>query len=684
MTAAMEPAFVRTAGGGLARVRGAKTTAQCRSSVSRVRVSMTREQVRMAAKIADMLEKVPIEQRHAVLALSEEADMVDPLERRTKVVCTIGPSTNSYQDLLRLAAEGMNLVRLNMSHGDYKFHKEVLDNVRKINRESPFLVGTIVDLGSLDMVRLGEFADAPKLDKGDVFTLTVRHEAEYDQFTSEVSYDGFIDVADTGDLVMIDDSIELLVTSKTNTDVVCETTKGGEVKSRAPLTVRGKSYGARTGDVLESDLEFAVEEDVDYVSLAFVEDGAVVDKLRSELRSRGSEAAIIAKMESAAALKNAENIIQAADAIMVARGDLGASIPYEKVPLWQERLAALSRALGKPVLISTHFLDSMVTYPTPTRAEITDIFEAVRQKADALVLTAETASGRYPFKALNAMHSASCRMEGKSQEETEIDQLPPLVTVNDRPFRSVAVVAENISNTASILANVRFAKAIMVFTHKGLMASLVSRNRPNAPILAFTPVNKVREKMTLLHGVQPFKLDFSDDPEDTIAGAFDILSQRKSVNSGDLVVIVADVLGGQSGAPEAEKRAAFDEFSDGSGSIPNVRVRAALRRMSLKAPDAAETRLSRAGGRMEFEEFSQLADRAKQIVHTVQRDIVHDERRSVAVAVSPWFTLSAQVLNFQRGGAPTSWRKEDNARYDARMEGGGPLDSQNTVLPRLL
>mmetsp|Transcript_34886 Transcript_34886/g.137858 ORF Transcript_34886/g.137858 Transcript_34886/m.137858 type:complete len:310 (-) Transcript_34886:2238-3167(-) len=304
---------------------------------------------------------------------------------------------------------------------------------------------------------------------------------------------------------------------------------------------------------------------------------------------------------------------------MIARGDLGTSIAFEKVPLWQERITKLCRECGKPVLVSTHFLDSMVAYPTPTRAEITDIFEAVRQKADALVLTTETASGRYPYKALNAMHVAAKRMESKAQESAEIDPIAALSMPLDKPFQSVLRVAENIANSASIIANQQLAKAIVVFTQKGLMASLVSRNRPNAPILAFAPTAEAREKLTLVHGVRPFLLEFSDDPEHTIAEAFKVLVSRGWLESGDLVIIVADVLGGRSGAPDSEKRAVFDEVAEGSAEISSSRVRAALRKMSLKATDTVEFKLAHGDtGTISYEEFAEVASNAKQIVHTVQ------------------------------------------------------------------
>jgi len=225
----MSPAFV-AAGAGDSRRQREKLRVSPRKH-ARLRYGLVRLSADVAVESAASADVDKIERW-----VPEGTEPVDQLERRTKIVCTIGPTTCSYENLLRLSAEGMNLVRLNMSHGDYKFHKAVLDSVKKINARTPYIIGSMVDLGSLDMVKLGEFSSAPHLSKGEEFTLTVRHEVEYDELTSEVSYDGFIEVAEVGDLIQINDNVELIVASKNSTDVVCEVIKVGSPHSTRQTT----------------------------------------------------------------------------------------------------------------------------------------------------------------------------------------------------------------------------------------------------------------------------------------------------------------------------------------------------------------------------------------------------------------------------------------------------------------
>jgi len=639
------------------------------------------------AKLADMLDAYPRELRSALLLLPDDADITPVGERHTKIMATIGPSACDAPALLRLAAGGMDMARLNLSHGDFAFHERVVATIRDINVNSPFVVATMFDLGSRDSVRLGEFARTPALAKDDVFTLTARHLPEYSPLVSEVSYDGFIRVAEVGDTVSVQSEagayVEMSVTDVTTTDVICRVTAPGSLRSRGSISIRGKSLSsagagrplAEDGDDAGMDfnasialsvlgcppdeLEFAIRQRVEYIALSFVESAEPVLAVRKLLARRGANIGVVAKIESADGLRNLESIVAAADAVMVARGDLGTAIPFELVPSWQARIAEMCRRYGKACMVSTHFLESMVLYPTPTRAEVTDMTEVVKQRADVLILTAETASGRFPFKALATMHAVLRRTEGAVRArlvETRrgvlagVADTPPLVTDDEWWESGIGGVAESIAASAAELANARNASAILVFTQKGLMATLVSRYRPDAPVYAFTPTPTVRNKLTMLYGVRPFRLEFQDDSEATIGAALAALKDRRAVADGDEIIVVADVLGGSHGASDADCRRVFAEVARGRGasSLSATDVVLALRKLRLKVSDNLEAQLrmrtvdvadatsemsvmrkrsksgdaggsrSKSGERYDYERFKAIVADAVEVVHTVQ------------------------------------------------------------------
>jgi len=684
--AAPAPRAVAAAGSALHGARVTAPAAACTPAAHRGPPTMAAASP-AGTKLADMLDAYPRELRSALLLLPEDADITPVGERHTKIMATIGPSACDAPALLRLAAGGMDMARLNLSHGDFAFHERVVATIRDINVNSPFVVATMFDLGSRDSVRLGEFSRTPALAKDDVFTLTARHLPEYSPLVSEVSYDGFIRVAEVGDTVSVQSEagayVEMSVTDVTTTDVVCRVTAPGSLRSRGSISIRGKSLSsAGSGRPLAEDqddtgmdfnasialsvlgcppdeLEFAIRQRVEYIALSFVESAEPVLAVRKLLARRGANIGVVAKIESADGLRNLESIVAAADAVMVARGDLGTAIPFELVPSWQARIAEMCRRYGKACMVSTHFLESMVLYPTPTRAEVTDMTEVVKQRADVLVLTAETASGRFPFKALATMHAVLRRTEGAVRArlvETRrgvlagVADTPPLVTDDEWWESGVGGVAESIAASAAELANARHASAILVFTQKGLMATLVSRYRPDAPVYAFTPTPTVRNKLTMLYGVRPFRLEFQDDSEATIGAALAALKERRAVADGDEIIVVADVLGGSHGASDADCRRVFAEVARGRGasSLSATDVVLALRKLRLKVSDNLEAQLrmrtvdvadatsemsvmrkrgkggdaggsrSKSGERYDYERFQAIVADAVEVVHTVQ------------------------------------------------------------------
>lgn len=620
--------------------------------------------------MADALDSVPSQLKSSLLQLPDDAEIAMLGERHTKIVATIGPSTYEYSHLLRLAAGGVNMARLNMSHGDFDWHRNVIESIRQINLTSPFILGVLLDLGSLDSVRLGEFSRLPVLKKGDEFTLTTRHDAIYPEGVSEVSSDEFLSVVCVGDQLQCqgesDGVVQLCVKRIEGSDVICQVESAGTLRSRGNISIRGKSFNARRSVANEDlnttiarsvlgcspeQLEFAIEQRVEFISLAFVESADQVRAVKRLLHDRGANIGVIAKIESPKALQNLDAIVAASDAVMVARGDLGASLHYDKVPLWQERVVMTCRKYGKQSLVSTHFLESMVLYPTPTRAEVTDMTEAVKQGTDALVLTAETASGRYPFKALSTMHAVLRRIQRRVHEDDYVEAfrlIPPLITDPEWWTPKVGDIAETIASSAALLASQQNAKAILVFTQKGLMATLMSRYRPHAPIFAFTATPTVRNKLNLMYGVRPFRIVFEDDPEETIQNAMEILKERNAIQPGDLVLILADVLGGREGANDDETRKVFESSAKGNRFITANEVRNALRRLELKVSDKIEAQLGMRDvdvedadfemilknekksmvdsdttlGRYDYDRFRDFVAQAKEIVHTLQQRIV--------------------------------------------------------------
>ncbi|GJD09609.1 Plastidial pyruvate kinase 1, chloroplastic [Galdieria sulphuraria] len=558
--------------------------------------------------LAKKLETLPPRFRNYCSVLPEDVNLIPLGTRATKIVCTVGPSTCQPAQLMQLIAEGADVLRLNMSHGDFAWHQLVIENIREIVTNSPFVVSVMVDIGSLDSVRIGEFTIEPKLEKNQRFVLTIRHEPSYPPFTSEVSYDGFVNVVNVGDLIQIENgTVQMLVEEVTHTDVICKVIESGTLKSRAPISIRGKSYALHSpsdpeacspymaGCDPDADIEFAIRQRVEYIALSFVESAEQVNRLKNLIKERNANIGVVAKIESKAGLEHLEEIVQSSDAVMVARGDLGTAIPYEMVPVWQQRIVSLCRRYKKPCIISTHFLESMVQYPTPTRAEVTDIAEAVKQKTDALMLTTETASGKHPFKAIQIMHSVAVRMEQKLKQDTLdpfLHSWSPNQVSRVNGMVPIATIAENISSSATVLANQRNAKAILVFTQKGFMASLVSNCRPNAPIYAFTPTPTSRNRLSLLYGVRGFRIVFSDDPEITVQRAIQTLFLRGCLQSGDLVVVVADILGGAPVISEEQIESVFHSLGDSKEQLPVSFVRRGLRQLGLKISDAIEAEWS--------------------------------------------------------------------------------------------
>ncbi|KAJ8554354.1 hypothetical protein K7X08_025032 [Anisodus acutangulus] len=451
------------------------------------------------------------------------------VRRKTKIVCTIGPSTNTREMIWKLAEAGMNVARLNMSHGDHASHQKVIDLVKEYNAQSKDNVIAIMLDTKGPEVRSGDLPQPITLKPGQEFTFTIQRGVGTADCVS-VNYDDFVNDVEEGDMLLVDGGMmSLQVKSKTEESVKCEVVDGGELKSRRHLNVRGKS--ATLPSITEKDwddIKFGVDNNIDFYAVSFVKDAAVVHELKNYLKSCGADIHVIVKIESADSIPNLHSIITASDGAMVARGDLGAELPVEEVPLLQEEIINICRSMGKAVIVATNMLESMILHPTPTRAEVSDIAIAVREGADAVMLSGETAHGKFPLKAVKVMHTVSLRTEATivgGETPANLGQ-----AFKNHMSEMFAFHATMMSNTLGT--------SIVVFTRTGFMAILLSHYRPSGTIFAFTNDKKIQQRLASYQGVCPIYMEFLDCAEKTFTSALSFLQKQGMVKEGEQVALV--------------------------------------------------------------------------------------------------------------------------------------------------
>ncbi|KAH9785620.1 Plastidial pyruvate kinase 1 [Citrus sinensis] len=480
-------------------------------------------------------------------------------KRRTKIVCTIGPRTCGFDELEALAVGGMNVARINMCHGTHEWNRKVIEHVRRLNEERGFAIAIMMDTQGSE-IHMGDLggATSSKAEDGEIWTFTVRSfGSNCPERTISVNYDGFAEDIKVGDELLVDGGmVRFVVTEKIGPDVICCCTDPGLLLPRANLTFwRNGSLVQEHNAMLPTisskdwlDIDYGIAEGVDFIAVSFVKSAEVIKHLKSYIASRSpaSNIAVIAKIESIDSLKNLNEIILASDGAMVARGDLGAQVPLEQVPSIQEKIVQLCRQLNKPVIVASQLLESMIEYPIPTRAEVADVSEVVRQQADALMLSGESAMGQFPDKALAVLRSVSLRIEkwcreGKQHATFEPPPISSSVSAGI-PGEICNGAAKIVTSVFELSANKLKASALFVYTKTGQMASLLSRSRPDCPIFAFAPTSSVRRRLNLQWGLVPFCLNFSDDMESNLNQTFSLLKARGLIKSGDLIIVVSDML----------------------------------------------------------------------------------------------------------------------------------------------
>lgn len=452
--------------------------------------------------------------------------------RRTKIVCTIGPASELAETIEQMIRAGMNVARLNFSHGTQEEHARKIAAIREIAARLGRPVAILQDLAG-PKIRIGSFASGPiRLKPGEIFTLTAR-DVPGDAREVSVTYRGLPRDVQAGDtLLLADGALEMNVERVQGKDIACRVVVGGELGAHKGINLPARSIHAPILTEKDlSDFAFGLGQGVDYAALSFVRTALDVQIARDFMRQQGREIPLIAKIEKHEALANLDAIMAAVDGVMVARGDLGVEIPLEKVPFFQRQIIAKANRAGKPVITATQMLKSMVAAPRPTRAEVGDVANAVLEGTDAVMLSEETASGNYPVESVRIMDRIAAETE-KSLPFAEWTH-----KFDDEEKNEQAAVAQAACELAE---NIR-AAALITLTRSGSTARSVARHKPACPVLAFTPDADTCRRLALVWGCLPVLMPVQDEIGPLINGAMRAAGATGLVKAGESVVITAGV-----------------------------------------------------------------------------------------------------------------------------------------------
>ncbi len=450
--------------------------------------------------------------------------------RRTKIIATLGPATEAPAAIEQLVLAGMNVARINMSHAGPDSVRELVQRIRGVAAKLDRQVGILMDLQG-PAIRTGNLAISLDLKPGERIALTVRGEKSVEERSVDVNYDQLVEDIKVGDHVVVDNGlIQLKVLEKRRNQLTCEVLTEGVLGSRRHINLPGVRVNlpALTDKDIK-DVELGIETGVDFIAMSFCREAEDVLKLKAILDYRRAPQKVIAKLEDQEGIRNVYAIIEAADGIMVARGDLGIECPLEELPIIQRKVVKACLTRGKPVIVATHMLESMIENPSPTRAEITDVANAVYEQADAVMLSGETSVGRYPVKCIEIMDRIARRIERSGG--AGYPDLARMETLGAKLVKAAYVMSQETN-----------AEALVVFTRKGSMAHNAAWLRPmHSPLYAFTDNPRLLNQLTLLWGVTPFLVSFAENPEANIQQAVQVLKERSLVQAGGQVVAVTEV-----------------------------------------------------------------------------------------------------------------------------------------------
>lgn len=457
-------------------------------------------------------------------------------QKRTKIVCTIGPSSHTAEMLTKLVTEGMDVCRLNFSHGTHEDHAKLIGLIREVSKATGKPLALLADLQG-PKIRVGKIGEGIELVAGNEVIFTSEATSVDATKLIPVTYPNLHQDVKPGQRLLLDDGLlEVQVTKVEGIHVHCTVIVGGLLKSSKGLNLpETETKISAIPDKDREDVEFGVQQNVDFFALSFVRKAEDVRELRTLIEAAEKKhniindvpTKIIVKIEKPEAVRAMDEIIEVADGVMVARGDLGIEMPAEKVPFIQKQLIERCLEVGKPVIVATQMLDSMIRNPRATRAEVSDIANAVVSHTDATMLSGETASGSYPAESVRAMAATIHEVE-----ESTMDDMPATIEIADN-------AQEAMTNMASVLARTTNARAIVVATRSGASARFVSRYRPQLPIYAVTPSERVIRQLGLSWGVQAFHVDHDGDYRELVDESMSILVKANLVAKGDMIIVVA-------------------------------------------------------------------------------------------------------------------------------------------------
>ena len=453
--------------------------------------------------------------------------------RRTKIIATLGPATESTEMLRQMIKAGTDIFRLNMSHATHDWVRDIVARIRATAADLDAMTAILMDTQG-PAIRTGDLATRIDLKPGEIFEFTVRGAHSVEQRSVDVNYDGLVDDIAVGDVVLVDNGvIRMKVLEKSANLIRCEVLTDGVLGSRRHINLPGVRVNlpALTAKDL-ADVALGCDLGVDFISLSFCRGPEDMALLKKTILDQGGTARAIAKIEHQLAVNNIDAIIEEAEGIMVARGDLGIECPMEELPIIQRRIVKKCLRVDRPVIVATHMLESMISNPIPTRAEVTDVANAVFEQADAVMLSGESTVGKYPVQCVRTLDTIASRIERSGGAGFAKDAL-----LRDDRAKTI--------HSAVVLANSLVNSKIVVFTRAGFMARFTANLRPHsAPIYAFAPNLETCRQLKQLWGVHPLLLPLDQNPERTIEAAEAELTRRGLVDPGDRLVIVSDLLAG--------------------------------------------------------------------------------------------------------------------------------------------
>lgn len=455
--------------------------------------------------------------------------------KKTKVVCTMGPNTNDRELMKQLMLNGMDVARFNFSHGDHEEQKGRMDILKQLREELHTNTAMLLDTKGPE-IRTGKLKDGKKvtLETGASFTLTTE-EIEGDASKVSITYKGLPEDVDRGSTILIDDGlIGLKVVSRTDKEIRCEVVNGGELGEKKGVNV--PNVAVRLPAITEKDkddIRFGVEQGIDFIAASFVRNAECVLEIKAFLKELGAPyTPVIAKIENAEGIHNIDEIIRAADGIMVARGDLGVEIPAEEVPYLQKMMIQKCNANFKTVITATQMLDSMIRNPRPTRAEVTDVANAVYDGTDAVMLSGETAQGKYPLEALQMM----VHIIENTEQHLDYDMM-----LNKAGEQLKSGLSSAIGYSSVLAAANLNAKCIITPSVSGATTRVVSNLRPKQEILGVTPNERALRRMSIYWGVRPLKTIQFKTTDDICNGAIELATVKQYIEPGDVVVLTAGI-----------------------------------------------------------------------------------------------------------------------------------------------